>query len=156
MNAKLALVSFLILCVAIVAGVFLKSRATIAIKTDVAVLAEPPGHGVVGTAATDKDPFDVTVTYTNDGYQPRDITIKKGQRVRFLNESNDPTWPASGVHPTHTLYPEKEPDDCLGSSFDACGDVPRGGFFDFTFYYVGTWTFHDHMHPFHSGSVTVQ
>ena len=116
---------------------------------------EPPGHGVVGNVKLDADPFDVTITYTADGLVPQDSTIKKGQRVRFENDSKEAFWPASGVHPTHSLYPEKESTDCLGSSFDACQDLKTGEFFDFTFNYPGTWPFHDHLHAYHSGSITV-
>ena len=117
--------------------------------------AEPAGHGVVGNAKLDTDPYDVLITYTDDGFSPADISITQGQRVRFLNDSREPTWPASGVHPTHSLYPEKESSDCLGSSFDACTSLTRGEFYDFTFYYPGTWTFHDHVHAYNTGSITV-
>ena len=95
------------------------------------------------------------ITYTDDGFSPADISITQGQRVRFLNDSKESTWPASGVHPTHSLYPEKESSDCLGSSFDACTSLTRGEFYDFTFYYPGTWTFHDHVHAYNTGSITV-
>jgi hypothetical protein len=116
---------------------------------------EPPGHGVVGNAKLDTDPFDVLITYTDGGFSPADISIAQGQRVRFLDASKLPTWPASGVHPTHSLYPEKESTDCLGSSFDACTQLTTGEFYDFTFYYPGTWTFHDHIHAYNTGSITV-
>lgn len=116
---------------------------------------EMPGHGVVGNAKTISDPFDVLITYTDAGFSPRDVTVTSGQRIRFLNASNHETWPASGIHPTHSLYPEKESTDCLGSSFDSCYPLKGGEFFDFTFYYVGTWTFHDHLHAYQSGSVIV-
>ena len=117
--------------------------------------AEPAGRGVVGNTKLDTDPYDVLITYTDDGFSPADISITQGQRVRFLNDSREPTWPASGVHPTHSLYPEKESSDCLGSSFDACTSLTRGEFYDFTFYYPGTWTFHDHVHAYNTGSITV-
>ncbi len=117
--------------------------------------AEPPGHGVTGTTASNTDPYDVIIHYTADGFNPADITLKQGQRVRFLNDSQDEMWPASGVHPTHSLYPEKESTDCLGSSFDACKGLKQGEFWDFTFYYPGTWRFHDHLHAYQTGSVTV-
>lgn len=117
---------------------------------------EAPGRGVVGTAKTDTDTYDVQIVYTNDGYVPKDIVIKKGTRVRFLNESIDDTWPASGIHPTHTLYPEKEPTDCLGSSFDSCASLAPGKFFDYTFNYVGKWPFHDHLHGYNTGTIVVE
>src|SRR4051812_11391422 len=78
---------------------------------------EAPGSGLIGMATSSTDQFDVSITYTNDGFVPNEVTIKKGQRVRFINNSTQEVWPASGVHPTHTIYPEKEPTDCLGSAF---------------------------------------
>lgn len=116
---------------------------------------EPSGNGVIGVAGRDEDPFDVTITYTDEGYVPREISIRKGTRVRFLNNASDPTWPASGVHPTHSLYPEKQPTDCLGSSFDSCRGLKKGEFYDYTFYYVGEWPYHDHLHAYHSGFIVV-
>ncbi len=116
---------------------------------------QPPGKGVVGNASINEDSFDTTSTYTDQGFTPRDIPIKPGTRVRFLNKSTTTFWPASGVHPTHTLYPEKETTDCLGSSFDACQDLKPGEFFDFTFYYPGSWPFHDHLHGYDTGTITV-
>lgn len=116
---------------------------------------EPPGHGVTGDAKLNTDPFDVVVAYTGSGFATTSVTIRKGTRVRFLNDSNGEVWPASSIHPTHTLYPEKEPTDCLGSSFDSCAALARGEFFDFTFYYAGTWRFHDHLHAYHTGEIIV-
>ncbi len=116
---------------------------------------QPPGHGITGKASLDNDPYDLTITYTDQGFSPADITITQGTRVRFLNRSSQTFWPAVGVHPTHTLYPEKDASDCLGSAFDACQDLQPGEFFDFTFYYVGTWPYHDHLHAYNTGSITV-
>ena len=118
--------------------------------------SEPAGAGVVGNATRNTDPFDITITYEDDGFHPSNITIKQGVRVRFLNATNTEIWPASGVHPTHTLYPEKESTDCVGSSFDSCKELRKGEFFDFTFYYTGTWPFHDHLHPYDTGIITVE
>ncbi len=120
-----------------------------------AVKNEPSGAGVVGFTQDNTDPFDVSIQLTNDGFSPRDITITQGTRVRFTNASDGDFWPASGIHPTHTLYPEKQQDDCLGSSFDACDALKPGQFYDYTFYYVGKWPYHDHLHGFYSGAITV-
>ena len=118
-------------------------------------LPESPGIGVVGNEKTDTDPFDVAIEYTDEGYVPRDISIAKGTRVRFINHSSLESWPASGVHPTHTLYPEKATTDCLGSSFDSCDALSPGEFFDYTFFYEGRRPFHDHLRGYHSGTITV-
>lgn len=118
--------------------------------------SEAPGRGVVGVKGDASEPFDIEIVYTDNGYVPTEITVPKGTRIRFLNESNAETWPASGIHPTHSLYPEKSPADCLGSSFDSCASLARGEFFDYTFNYVGRWSFHDHLHGYHGGVIIVQ
>lgn len=138
-----------------ISGYFLYAKTNTPSITKYTQQTEAPGVGVVGNPSLNTDPFDVTITYTDEGYTPNEITIKKGTRVRFLNASKEMTWPASGVHPTHTLYPEKENSDCLGSSFDACQDLKQGEFFDFTFNYVGEWRYHDHSHAYNTGVITV-
>lgn len=97
----------------------------------------------------------VTISYTNAGFGPSTVTIKKGQTVRFKNDSTTEVWPASAVHPTHSVYPQKSASDCLGSSFDACRGLKAGEFWDFTFNEVGEWAFHDHLHASKFGKVVV-
>ena len=156
MSSKiLGIVVVLIILIAVGYGVHTRFGAT-ARTSYKAPATEAPGRGVVGNAKTDTDSYDVQIVYTNTGFVPKDIVIKKGTRVRFLNESIDDTWPASGIHPTHTLYPEKEPTDCLGSSFDSCASLSAGTFFDYTFNYVGKWPFHDHLHGYNTGEIVVE
>lgn len=98
----------------------------------------------------------VVISYTEEGYAPANVTIKKGDTVRFVNNAtSQETWPASAVHPTHTVYPEKSASDCLGSSFDACRGLKAGESWEFTFNSAGEWRFHDHMHPSQTGTVIV-
>ncbi len=97
----------------------------------------------------------VTISYVDDGYVPSEVTIRKGQAVRWVNDASGDMWPASAVHPTHSLYPGKNADDCLGSSFDACQGLPRGSSWDYTFTHVGEWRFHDHIRPSKTGVVNV-
>ncbi|OGG60873.1 hypothetical protein A3C86_00380 [Candidatus Kaiserbacteria bacterium RIFCSPHIGHO2_02_FULL_49_16] len=97
----------------------------------------------------------VVIKFTDAGYVPSSVTIKKGQTVRWTNESGTNTWPASAVHPQHSAYPQKSASDCLGSSFDACRGLAQGESWDFKFDVVGEWKFHNHLNPTHRGSVTV-
>ena len=101
--------------------------------------------------------YDALVSFTEDGYSPSEVTIKKGQTVRFANTATTDieTWPASAVHPTHSLYPVTSDSDCLGSSFDACQGLKPGGSWQFTFSEVGEWRFHAHLHPSKFGVVNV-
>lgn len=80
----------------------------------------------------------VTVTYGDDGFSPKEVTIAKGSTVNFINKSQMPLWVASDPHPEHTDYPE----------FDVIygrDQYPRmGEDFSFTFEKVGTWKYHSH------------
>lgn len=157
MKKTLPWIILVMIIVAAVGGYFLWQHSTgPQIPAYVPPASEPPGKGAVGNAKLNPDSYDVVVTYTDNGFSPRDTTIKQGQRVRFLNNSSGAFWPASGIHPTHSLYPEKESTDCLGSSFDACQYVQKGEYFDFTFYYPGTWNFHDHIHAYNTGDIIVE
>lgn len=152
-NARL-LVGLPVVLVCAVGGYFLWQNTTRAPSSQ-PIPSELPGKGIVGNVTSDIDQFDITIEYTKDGFVPRDVSIAQGTRVRFLNTSDEETWPASGIHPTHSLYPEKESTDCLGSSFDSCAALKNGEFFDFTFYYTGEWRYHDHIHAYQTGSITV-
>lgn len=152
---KTPLVFIAILAIAAIVGGYLLISARTASPSSQAPAEQPAGKGHVGNAASDADPYDIAITLTDSGLSDRDITIAAGTRVRFLNASSGEFWPASGVHPTHTLYPEKESTDCLGSWFDACIGLKPGQFFDYTFYYEGSWPYHDHLHAYYSGTITV-
>ncbi len=88
----------------------------------------------------------IEVLITDDGFQPKKITIQKGTTVTFKNAGKNFHWPASDFHPTHSLYPT-EKSGCLGSNFDACKGLASGKAYPFTFDKVGSWTAHDHLYP---------
>ncbi len=87
----------------------------------------------------------VTITRTASGYEPKEVTIKKGQVVLFKNESGEYHWPASDLHPTHAIY----------SEFDPLKPVAEGDEWAFQFDQVGTWKYHDHIRANKVGMVTV-
>jgi len=95
------------------------------------------------------------ITFTDNGFVPSTVTVKKGQTVRWANNSGSKVWPASAVHPSHAVYPQKSASDCLGSSFDACRGLAQGESWDFTFNYVGEWKFHNHLNASQWGAVIV-
>ena len=110
------------------------------------------GAPAVGTP--EAPPQVAVITYTNSGFSPSMITVKKGTAITFKNESSQPFWPASAMHPTHRSYPTTG--GCLGSTFDACAGIPPGGAWSFTFDIVGSWGYHDHLNARHYGKVIVQ
>jgi len=100
--------------------------------------------------------YDALMAWTDSGYNPQTLTIKRGQTVRFVNQGTGDTWPASDIHPTHSLYPQKSASDCLGSSFDACKGLKPGQFYDFKFDTAGTWNCHNHLRANQKCSIVVQ
>ena len=94
------------------------------------------------------------VTYTNSGYSPSALTIKKGEMVIFKNQSSQSMWTASAVHPTHRAYPTTG--GCLGSTFDTCTGIQSDGSWSFKFDIPGTWKYHNHLNPGNTGTIDVQ
>jgi plastocyanin len=88
---------------------------------------------------------ELTVVYTNEGYTPKQLTIKKGDTVKFINMSDRRVWTASDEHPAHTIYPE----------FDQKTAAPKLNEYTFKFEKVGTWGYHNHVFSSHIGTITV-
>ena len=102
-------------------------------------------------------PYNVTVIYDGGRFIPSEITVIQGGTVRFVNVSEEDMWVASDNHPTHDRYPIKdEDDDCLGSSFDQCESVEKGGSWSFVFERAGKFGYHNHERAKDTGSVLVQ
>ncbi len=91
------------------------------------------------------DIADSVVTYTDTGFAPSTVTVKKGTSVTFINGSSGGMWVASAVHPTHQLLP----------GFDHLKSVAKGGAYGYTFTKVGTWKYHNHVNPSDTGTVAV-
>lgn len=135
-------------------------------KQDVAPLAELPSSDTTNTAlSSDNAPVaniaipKVSVSYTKDGFSPSTITVKKGTEVSFSNESGKDFWPASAMHPTHTVYPGSSITKCgtadASKIFDTCTGVKSGGSWSFVFNEVGSWKYHNHLNASHFGTVIV-
>lgn len=100
------------------------------------------------------------IKLTNEGFVPNSVTIKQGEAVTFENDSDNPMWVASAVHPAHSAYDGTTlKEHCANpttTTFDECKGEPKGTSYSFTFTKVGKWAFHDHLQPTFFGSVTVQ
>ncbi len=86
-----------------------------------------------------------TVVLRADGFEPKKISIKKGDMVTFTTQTQVPFWPASNLHPTHFIYPE----------FDPKEPIAPGKQWSFVFYKVGMWRYHDHLNPSLTGTIEV-
>ena len=85
------------------------------------------------------------ITLTGTGFEPQELTIKKGQRVVFRTTRNMSFWPASNLHPTHSLY----------SEFDPKHSIDKDDTWSFIFNKVGEWRYHDHLRPNFTGRIVV-
>lgn len=90
--------------------------------------------------------LDAVVAYNGENFSPEKVTIKKGGKVVFKNESNKDFWPASDFHPSNGVYQE----------FDSKKSIAKGEIWEFTFTQTGEWGYHDHLFPFHKGTVVVK
>lgn len=101
----------------------------------------------------------VTVSFDGKAFSPSTVTVDAGTTVVFRNDSSSPFWPASDIHPTHTLYDGSSlAQHCKNgsSSFDSCGGISSGDSYSFTFDKVGSWKYHDHLHARNVGTVIVK
>jgi plastocyanin len=94
------------------------------------------------------------VEITSSGFSPRVLKINTGETVTFINKDTTEHWPASGMHPTHTHYPEEG--GCIGSTFDACEGLEPGESYSFTFHHKGEWDYHDHLNSGFTGTILVE
>lgn len=100
----------------------------------------------------------VTIRYTAAGFVPSAVTVKKGTRVTFVNETAEEMWVASDEHPSHTQYAGTNKDEhCLdgqpsATAFDQCGTSLS---YVFAFEKTGVWSYHNHREDEDRGTVTV-
>ncbi len=85
------------------------------------------------------------VELRENGFYPKELTIAKGDIVQFTTTRDKPFWPASNLHPTHTIY----------SEFDPREPIEPGRSWSFRFDRVGRWQYHDHLFANYTGKITV-
>ncbi len=87
----------------------------------------------------------LTVTFSKAGFSPDQLKVNVGDTVTFISTAEKPFWPASDLHPTHSIYPD----------FDSMQPVNANSSWSFTFTKEGNWRFHDHLYPNFTGSIIV-
>lgn len=88
---------------------------------------------------------ELIIRMTESGFEPKELTITESDEVIFINNDDTDRWPASNFHPTHTLYPE----------FDPQKHITPGESWKFTFKKAGIWRMHDHLIPHMTGTIVV-
>jgi hypothetical protein len=97
------------------------------------------------SALSEPDLKEHMVTLTKDGFSPSEVTIRRGEQITFTTELQKPFWPASDLHPTHSLYAE----------FDPKIPVLADKTWSIVFNDPGSYKYHDHLDPQKTGVVTV-
>lgn len=87
-----------------------------------------------------------TVTYTNNGFSPKKITVPMGTMIEFVNKSDIEMWVASNIHPEHDILP----------TFDQFKSVGKDKSYMYTFDKKGSWKYHDHLSPSFEGVINVE
>lgn len=112
------------------------------------------------SSATESNSNEYTVEITADGFNPDVLVLSAGNTVNFVNTYSVHSWPASAVHPTHRAYPGSDINKCnsveRSSIFDACTRLERGESYSFIFNERGSWKYHDHLNPTHTGTIVVE
>lgn len=88
----------------------------------------------------------VSVRYTDSGFNPATVTINVGDTVTFTNTSSKDFRPASNPHPIHTALP----------GFDAKRAIGSGGSYGFSFNRTGTFKYHNDLSPAEGGTIVVK
>jgi len=87
----------------------------------------------------------LTVTLTNLGFTPKDITVKIGTRIIWINKSSKTATVSSDDHPTHRLYP-----------FLNLGEFASGSSVQVVVEKSGKYSYHNHYDASQTGTVTVE
>jgi len=86
-----------------------------------------------------------TVELRADGFYPETIAIQQGSTIIFSTTKTSPFWPASNLHPLHTIYPK----------LDSQRPLDQHESWSFRFDDIGKWEYHDHLNPTYTGRIIV-
>lgn len=141
MNSKILIPGILILVVGIL-GFFLLGRTNT--QNNQTQLEQTPSTEVTVDETEQVDSERVEVMTTSAGFVPATITIKKGSKVVWKNQSGETSNVSSAPHPTHSLWP-----------FLNLGDFADGSEVSVTFENAGTYNYHNHLNSSQRGTVIV-
>lgn len=85
------------------------------------------------------------VTVTKNGFEPKELMVKTGTRVVWINKSDGPVTVNSNNHPSHLLFP-----------FLNLGEFGNGSSVQVIFDKPGIYPYHNHLDSSQTGTVTVE
>jgi plastocyanin len=167
MNSTKWIVGFIVIIIIAIAAFMLLGNQTATAPTETpndqqASVSGDSNTIPAGDGATADEAQPVTVHLTASGFSPATVTVKAGDSVTFVNDTDGQMWVASAQHPTHTAYDGNNLSthcaaDYTGEApFDECESVNKGGTYTFTFDKTGTWKYHNHANASTFGTVVVE
>ena len=112
----------------------------------------PPYTDEIAAQLAASKGFQLLVSYTDNGFEPSTGKIKKGETVRFTNNSSENLWLAASGE---KLYPSVV-NGCGSSALDTCKALKPQEFWEFTFDVAGTWGYHNNSNTEKTGTMRVQ
>ena len=152
---------WIIIGIIVIAGAFLIIRGDNTAEAPIQDLSDNNTQGQDNEPVSDNDNDVATkthiVTYTDSGFSPSEIIIKRGEKVTFVNNSTHQMWVASAMHPPHMAYPGSDIKLCGTTDviFDECEGNDPGESWSFPFNIIGSWGYHNHLSATHFGRVIV-
>lgn len=151
--------TILIILLAIIIIPYLNSTSTNKLNSSSNQLSNPTTGNNINTNTLNTASNVKIVEITSTGFSPVKLEIKQGETVRWINKQPQKSWPASAVHPSHTVYPGSDIKKCgtveQSTIFDACRGIEEGEAYEFTFNQIGAWDYHDHLTARWRGDIIV-
>lgn len=135
----------LIAVVAFIGGYFLRG-SNLDQEEALQSVSPTPSVSASPAATVAYKPRSYTVKLTSAGLSPVSLSIRRGDTVTLLNDTDIPFWPASDPHPTHALCP----------GFDALRGLGNGESYSLTFTNIQICSYHNHLDPATRGTITVR
>lgn len=98
------------------------------------------------TPQADQERVENTVSIKSSGFSPKEIKIKAGEKVTWVNDDSEEHQVNSATHPSHTAYPP----------LNTVGFLKPGAKKSLEFPAKGTYKYHDHLNPSLTGTVVVE
>lgn len=93
-------------------------------------------------AAIGTKTFAALVSYTDNGFEPATLTVRKGDTVRFTNNSSGPMRIEAKDIPAVVIVTTNA-SACTSATFSTCKELPPGEYWEYTFNVTGDWSYSD-------------
>lgn len=140
--SKVIITTIIVVVVIVVGWLVIQSMNNASEPTDRSGNNQNETNG--GSSETSREAA-LTITYSGTEFAPSSATVKVGDVVKVVNNSQNVMEFASADHPTH-----------LKNSEFNVGDIEAGGSATFTVTAAGTWGYHDHYNASAHGELIVE